>query len=80
MTKTKEEIFTHTKQVLNELFELDESLITPEARLYEDLDIDSIDAVDMLIELKKFTGSNISPEHFKEAKTLQDIVDTVHQI
>ena len=80
MNKTKEEIFEHTKQIMQELFELDESQLKPEARLYEDLDVDSIDAVDLLIELKRFSGTEVSPEHFKEVKTLQDIVDVISAI
>ena len=59
------------------LFDLEESQLHPEARLYEDLDIDSIDAVDLLIELKKFSAAQINPEDFKEAKTLQDIVNII---
>lgn len=76
-TYTEEEIFAHTRHVMMELFELEESALVPEARLYDDLDIDSIDAVDLLIELKKFVGTNISPQHFKEAETMQDVVDIV---
>lgn len=77
MTNSKEVIFSEIKRILVELFELDESAIEPEARLYEDLDIDSIDTVDMMIELKKFAPSTITPEQFKDVKTLQDVVDVL---
>lgn len=77
MKHTEEEIFAHTRKVMVELFELEENTLVPTARLYDDLDIDSIDAVDLLIELKKFVGTSISPQHFKEAETLQDIVDII---
>lgn len=80
MQYSHKEIFDHTKQILIRLFELDESMLTPDARLYEDLDIDSIDTVDMLIELKRFTGANVRPEHFKQARTLQDIVEVVAKL
>ena len=78
--KSKEEIFEHTKQIMQELFELSEEQLVPEAQLYEDLDIDSIDAVDLLIELKKFSGKSIEPERFKDVKTLEDIVNTVAEL
>lgn len=80
MKHSKTDIFRQTKAVMTNLFELEESRLQPDARLYEDLDIDSIDAVDLLIELKKFTGAQINPEDFKEAKTLQDIVDTIFDL
>jgi acyl carrier protein len=73
--ETKEkDILNHIRQAITKLFDIDEQLLMPDAKLYEDLDIDSIDAVDLLIELKKFTGKSIKPDTFKEVKTLQDIV------
>jgi len=77
MPHTKEQIFTHTKQILIELFELEEASLTEEALLYEELDIDSIDTVDLLIELKKFTNKDITPEAFHSCKTLGDIVTVI---
>jgi len=80
MTSSKTDILEHTKTIMQELFELDEAQLVPEAKLYEDLDIDSIDAVDLLIELKKFSGKNIEPDRFKDVKTLEDIVNTVAEL
>lgn len=77
---SKTEILEQTKKIMQELFELDEAQLVPEAKLYEDLDIDSIDAVDLLIELKKFSGKNIEPDRFKDVKTLDDIVNTVAEL
>ncbi len=77
MECSQEEIYSRTKKILVDLFEVDELMLEPEARLYEDLDIDSIDAVDLLVELKRLTGKKVSPEHFKSARTLQDIVDVI---
>lgn len=80
MSISKEEILTQTRQVLMDLFELDENLLAPKAKLYEDLDVDSIDAVDLMIEIKKITGIQMQPEAFKEVQTLQDVVDTIYQL
>lgn len=79
MQYNKEEIFSHIQKVLIELFELEESAITPDAKLYDDLDIDSIDTVDLLIELKKFTGTDVTPNQFAGAQTIDDIVKIVSQ-
>ena len=49
----------------------------PESRLYEDLDIDSIDAVDLVVRLKEMTGKKIEPEQFKSVRSVQDVVQAV---
>jgi acyl carrier protein len=67
-------------QVLEELFEIDPNSIHPEANLYQDLDIDSIDAVDLVVELKKMTGKKIKPEDFKSVRTVQDVVTEVEKL
>lgn len=74
------EVFDHLRKTLVELFDVDPDSITPEARLYEDLDIDSIDAVDMVVELKRFTGRRIDPEDFKAVRTVQDVLDAVDRL
>ena len=52
----------------------------PEARLYEDLNLDSIDAVDLIVKLKSFIPRNIDPEVFKSMRTLQDVVDGIYDL
>ncbi len=79
-TYSKEEIFNYLKNTLEELFETEAELITPEARLYEDLDIDSIDAVDLVVKLKEFTGKKIQPDDFKDVRTVSDVIDAVHKL
>ncbi|MGR4067254.1 acyl carrier protein [Billgrantia sp. C5P2] len=73
-------ILTHVRKTLVELFDLDAADITPEARLYEDLDIDSIDAVDLVVELKQFTGRRINPDDFKSVRTIDDVVNAVERL
>ena len=79
MNAQQTDIFNHIKKVMVELFEIDEAKLLPTAKLYDELDIDSIDTVDLLIELKKFAGEDIKPEDFIQAETLQDIVDIISQ-
>jgi acyl carrier protein len=76
--QTKDEIFQKLKNILIELFETDASIITLDAKLYEDLDLDSIDAIDMIIELQKLTGKKVKPEAFKSVRTVQDVVNVVY--
>jgi acyl carrier protein len=76
----QEEIFRKIVQVLEDLFEVDPRQVTPEARLYEDLDIDSIDAVDLVVELKKITGKKMQPDDFKAVRSVQDVIDAVSKL
>lgn len=77
---SKETIYQYLSDVLNELFEIEPEQIKPEANLYEDLDIDSIDAVDMVVKLKEFTGRKIQATDFKRVRTVQDVVDAVYEL
>ncbi|MBD2810061.1 acyl carrier protein [Xenorhabdus sp. Vera] len=76
----KKTIFQEVSQLLVQLFELSPEDITPESRLYEDLELDSIDAVDMVVHLQKKTGRKIKPEAFKSVRTVQDVMDAVEQL
>ena len=75
----KQAIFDKLKAALIEDFEMDEAKVTPEARLYEDLELDSIDAVDLIVKLKSLLPTNIDPEVFKTVRTVQDVVDAIQQ-
>ncbi len=72
----KAEIYKILTQTMVELFELDEAEITPDANLYEDLDLDSIDAVDLAVKITDITGQRVNPDDFKKVRTVQDLVDT----
>lgn len=78
--KTQEEVFHTLKQIMSEMFELAPDDIVMSANLRQDLDIDSIDAVDLMVRLREITGTRINPEDFKSARTIQDVVETVHRI
>ncbi|PIE36964.1 MAG: acyl carrier protein [Gammaproteobacteria bacterium] len=74
---SREEIFSVLSNLLVDLFEVDPADITLQANLYDDLDVDSIDAVDMVVELRKITGQKIDPDEFKSVRTVADVVDAV---
>lgn len=74
---TKENIYPMLVDMLHEMFELDKSKITLDANLYSDLDIDSIDAVDLAVKLKDLTGKRMQPEVFKSVRTVGDVVNAL---
>ncbi len=80
MMKTKEELFAELQDIFVELFELDKGDVTLEATLYDELDIDSIDAVDLVVKLKEVTGKKIQPEEFKAVRTVNDVVEAVYAL
>jgi acyl carrier protein len=70
----KDELFVWVADLLAEMFELDRASLTPASNLYADLDIDSIDAVDLAVKLKQMTGKRLQPEVFKTIRTIGDVV------
>ncbi len=78
--QTKEEIFERLSTVLVELFEIDRSKITLEADLYDDLEIDSIDTIDLVLQLKNITGRKIQPDQFRHVRSVGDAVNAIHDL
>jgi acyl carrier protein len=76
----RDEIFATLKAVLVEMFEIDPDLIKPESHLFDDLDIDSIDAVDLVVKIRELTGRKVKPEEFKQVRTVNDVVDAVEKM
>lgn len=73
----RDELFVWVADLLAEMFELDRASLTPESNLYADLDIDSIDAVDLAVKLKQMTGKRLQPEVFKTIRTIGDVADAL---
>ena len=82
MTKTftYDEIMNKLTEILVDDFEIDKSVIQPEANLFEDLELDSIDAVDLAVKLQYFTDKKIPPENFKKIKTVEDVAKTIEEL
>lgn len=78
--QTREEVLEQITAALVELFEIEPDRITPEAKLNEDLEIDSIDAVDLMDRLRRQTGRKISAEDFRSVRTVGDLVGAVHSL
>lgn len=73
----RDELYAWVVDLLAEMFELDKTSLTPESNLYADLDIDSIDAVDLAVKLKQLTGKRLQPEVFKTIRTIGDVVNAL---
>ncbi|EGA71652.1 acyl carrier protein [Vibrio sinaloensis DSM 21326] len=76
----KEQVFNQVKDALEELFEIDAADIVPDAHLYQDLDLDSIDAVDLVVHLQNVTGKKIKPAEFSTVRTVDDVVNAVTEL
>ncbi len=77
---TRDEIKAKLTGFLVEMYELEPDQVTLNSRLYEDLALDSIDAVDLIVRLKEFTQADIAPERVKETRTVADVVDLVAEL
>ena len=62
---TYNEIMEKLTDILVDDFEIERSLVTPEANLFEDLELDSIDAVDLAVKLQYFTDKKIAPDEIE---------------
>lgn len=77
---TREQTYTKIVSIINELFEVPIDDINPESRLFDDLDLDSIDAVDLIVGLQEYVGKRLEPEQFKEVRTVNDVVDAAMRV
>jgi acyl carrier protein len=77
---TREQIFEQMKATMVETFELDPAKITTEARLVDDLGLDSIDAIDLAVKLQELTGERVAEETLKSLRTVSDVITVVDGI
>ena len=74
---TEQEIRQILTDALVNLFEIEPERITPETNLYEDLEIDSIDAIDLIDHIKRETGRKLQADDFRSVRTVEDVVQAV---
>lgn len=68
------------KDILVAEFECDPAALKPEANLFTDLDLDSIDAVDLCMRLQQETKKRVTPEDFRQIRTLADVTKAVSKL
>jgi len=78
--QSDDEILDRIRGTLVQLFQLDPTAVTPAARLYEDLAIDSIDVVDLMDEVQRHTGQKVTPEDFRSVRTVGDLVAVMQRL
>ena len=76
--RTKEEIFEEIRSILVQEFELAAAEILPTSHLIDDLDLDSIDAIDMAVKLEEVVGLEVEEKQLRELRVVQDVVDLVY--
>lgn len=77
MMLTQEQILEQLRNWMEELFEIEPENIQLDSNLYSDLDVDSIDAIDLIVKIKELTGKQVKPEDFKNVRTVQDVVTVI---
>ncbi len=75
-----QEILARLREILFEAFEIDPQKVQMEAHLFTDLDLDSIDAVDLAIKVQEMTGKRIKPDEFKNVRTVHDVIEMIQQL
>ena len=77
---TREEILKTLHNLLEELFEVPPAKVQPDAKLFEELGLDSIDAVDLVVKLQSITGRRIAPQDFKSVRTVGDVLTCIEKL
>ena len=77
---TDAEIEKAVRDILVNDFEVDPAELTLETNLFTDLDLDSIDAIDLTVRLQQETGRKVNPEDFRSIRTLADVVAAVKKL
>ena len=77
---TETEILERIRAIFQENFAIEPARVTPQAHLFDELDLDSIDAVDLAIKLQEMTGRRIKPEEFKQVRTVGDVISAIESL
>ena len=76
---SKDEIFVRVSEVLVETFEMEPARIQPATHLIDDLDLDSIDLIDLVVRLEEESNLDLVEDELKELRVIQDVVDLVYR-
>ena len=76
---SKDEIFKWVTDLMKKEFQFRDEELRPSAHLVDDLDLDSIDAVDLAVRVEERTGLALNEADLKSIQTIQDIVDLIDE-
>ena len=74
------EIFTEVKTRISSMFDVDAASIREDSLLREDLDLDSIDAIDLAVKIQELTGARVEEAHLRSVRTVGDVVDLIDRM
>lgn len=77
---TRDEILKKLQEILKELFDIPPEKVKPETKLFEELDLDSIDAIDLVVKVQALTGRRVAPEDFKNVRTVGDVLACIEKL
>ena len=77
---SQEQVLTKLREWMEDLFEIEPETVQLDSNLYLDLDVDSIDAVDLVVKIKELTGKQVKPEDFKNVRTVLDVVTVIQNM
>ncbi|GAA5187272.1 acyl carrier protein [Acinetobacter kookii] len=77
---TQEQVLEKLREWMEDLFEISPEDVQLDANLATDLDVDSIDAIDLVVKIKELTGKQVNPEDFKSVRTVQDVVTVIQNM
>lgn len=77
---SQEQVLTKLREWMEDLFEIEPETVQLDSNLYSDLDVDSIDAVDLVVKIKELTGKQVKPEDFKNVRTVLDVVTVIQNM
>ncbi|MGE8549816.1 MAG: acyl carrier protein [Acinetobacter calcoaceticus] len=80
MMLSQEQVLTKLREWMEDLFEIEPESVQLDSNLYSDLDVDSIDAVDLVVKIKELTGKQVKPEDFKNVRTVLDVVTVIRKM
>ncbi|MBP2605068.1 acyl carrier protein [Acinetobacter calcoaceticus] len=80
MMLSQEQVLTKLREWMEDLFEIEPESVQLDSNLYSDLDVDSIDAVDLVVKIKELTGKQVKPEDFKNVRTVLDVVTVIRNM
>ncbi|MZY07062.1 acyl carrier protein [Acinetobacter pittii] len=77
---SQEQVLAKLREWMEDLFEIEPETVQLDSNLYSDLDVDSIDAVDLVVKIKELTGKQVKPEDFKNVRTVLDVVTVIQNM
>ncbi len=76
---SNEQVLHEVQGMMKELFQLDVDRVQPGARLVQDLELDSLDAIDLAVLVEEKTGLKFDEARIRKLKTVADLVAAIHE-